>query len=329
MYDNTAMIMMMSTLTPTHAGSGTQLSYVDLPIQRETHTGFPKIESSTLKGCIRHAVTSKDGTQSKEISQIFGEPDKGDFASAVSFSDARLLFFPVKSVIGVFAWVTCPLAVQKFMDDYELAIGKAFTEWTMDSVSETLITESCRLTSDDQIMLEDYVFQAKQNQMFTDFITKLKVQLPENKLMKSRFSDHVVMVSDDDFAGFVKYSTEVNSRIKINPATGTVDGVALFTEEFLPAECIMYSLVFFTKTHVPQKNSGQEAAIEKDNVRERFIALFAEDVFQVGADSSLGKGMVMKRLWTEKSGTDHSQKKENEDENEHGAGDVSGGRADE
>ncbi len=41
--------------TPLHAGSGSDLGIVDMPIQRERHTGFPKVESSGLKGCLREA----------------------------------------------------------------------------------------------------------------------------------------------------------------------------------------------------------------------------------------------------------------------------------
>ena len=39
--------------TPLHAGSGTDLGIVDLPIQREKHTDYPKVEASGLKGAIR------------------------------------------------------------------------------------------------------------------------------------------------------------------------------------------------------------------------------------------------------------------------------------
>lgn len=92
MFD-TSMLMMFTTLTPAHPGSGTELSYIDLPIQRESHTGFPKIEASTLKGCIRSEITHRHKEEKEKISQIFGAPDGGDFASAISFSDARLLFF--------------------------------------------------------------------------------------------------------------------------------------------------------------------------------------------------------------------------------------------
>jgi len=41
--------------TPLHAGSGDSLGIVDLPIQREKHTSFPKIEASSLKGALREA----------------------------------------------------------------------------------------------------------------------------------------------------------------------------------------------------------------------------------------------------------------------------------
>jgi CRISPR-associated protein Cmr4 len=36
--------------TPVHAGTGTSLSIVDLPIQRERITGLPIVQASSLKG---------------------------------------------------------------------------------------------------------------------------------------------------------------------------------------------------------------------------------------------------------------------------------------
>jgi|GEM_PF-6268950 len=46
--------------SPTHVGSGSDLGLVDLPIQRESHTGFPKIEASSLKGAIRENFEESD-----------------------------------------------------------------------------------------------------------------------------------------------------------------------------------------------------------------------------------------------------------------------------
>ena len=106
--------------TPLHAGSGSDLGIVDLPIQREKHTDYPKIEASGLKGSIREIfdAQAKSGqVKNDEVILAFG-PDTGDLhAGALGFTDARLLLFPVKSVKGVFAWVTCPAVLERFKHD--------------------------------------------------------------------------------------------------------------------------------------------------------------------------------------------------------------------
>ena len=61
---------------PLHAGSGSDLGIVDLPIQREKHTDYPKIEASGLKGSIREIFDAqKDKFQ--EVELAFG-PEQGD-----------------------------------------------------------------------------------------------------------------------------------------------------------------------------------------------------------------------------------------------------------
>ena len=72
--------------TPLHAGSGNDLSIVDLPIQREKHTGFPKIESSSLKGSLREAFEKINGINQVDIHRIFGY----DADSAENVRDAVL-----------------------------------------------------------------------------------------------------------------------------------------------------------------------------------------------------------------------------------------------
>ena len=156
--------------TPLHPGSGGESTgLVDLPIQRERHTNFPKIEASGLKGCIREAFSSlvelntsqkqyslietektkkllekfpslKDILQDEKgkeikdkkgntlivynqaIDLIFGPEDTEEaHAGAIAFTDARILLFPVKSLKGVFAWVTCPMVLERFREDLGLA----------------------------------------------------------------------------------------------------------------------------------------------------------------------------------------------------------------
>ena len=105
--------------TPLHAGSGSDLGIVDLPIQREKHTDYPKIEASGLKGSIREIFDTQAKTK-EQTGIVFG-PEQGDLhAGALGFTDARLLLFPVKSVSGVFAWVTCPAVLERFNHDLSI-----------------------------------------------------------------------------------------------------------------------------------------------------------------------------------------------------------------
>lgn len=327
---NTSMLMMMHVLTPTHAGSGTELSYVDLPIQREGHTGFPKIEASTLKGCIRYAVGDSgkaDANNKETINRIFGKPDNGDYASAVSVTDARLLFFPVKSAIGIFAWITCPYAIRRFLDDYEIMSGgklelkgskenhknfqpeegSVYYAKGMKLSISLDIGEKKGTSKGTQVMLEDYTYEEKESEWFGALLEEIAKHLPEGNMMNDRFMEHTVVVDDNDFAYFVKHSTQVSPRIKIDPKTGTVDGTSLFTEEYLPPESVLYSILFFGKENQPQEDTKNEQGIShktKSNdlekpvdVKNMFKKIFNEDIFQVGGDHTLGKGLIKKRFW--------------------------------
>lgn len=309
MMNDSADIMMLNTLTSTHPGSGTELSYVDMPIQREGHTGFPKIEAATLKGCIRSHLTESKIPED-ELNCIFGKSDSGDFAAAVSMSDARLLFFPVKSVKGIFGWVTCPFVLDRFFKDYQRVAGRKFPcEWNLNLSG--IITETSKLShpvdNKDLIMLEDYTYTVKKCDKFGALLDEIIEHLPENTVTKDMIREHAVILSDDDFSSFVKYSTEVNTRIKIEPSTGTVSGNALFTEEYLPPECVLYSLLFFTNSHLAQDDKTGGEIIKRNQVKEKFLKLFPGGTIQVGAHSTLGKGFVEVQIWKEeRDGAKHS-----------------------
>lgn len=297
MYEDSAMIMLLNTLTPTHPGSGTELSFVDMPIQREGHTGFPKIEAATLKGCMRYVIYQKcknEGEHEERINRIFGAPDKGDFASAISITDARILFFPVKSVAGVFGWVTCPMVINRFFHDYKAATNRDFMAVQPQEIVS--VSKKCKLAAKvgntQSVMLEDYTFSVQHNKLFENFLNKILTSLPDNTLIKDMLIDHTVLLSDDDFASFVQHSTEITTRIKINPETGTVADSALFSEEFLPPETVFYSLIFFSESHMPAGTDKNILAANQSKVKADFRDLCPAGIIQIGADRTLGKGLV-------------------------------------
>lgn len=294
----------IKVLTPLHAGSGSDLGVVDLPIQRESHTSFPKIEASSLKGSIRSKFeneaskkTDKEKiTAMQKIQTIFGfDVDKKDadyeaivekfkkqkdgkevletdFAGALGFSDARILFFPVKSVRGVFAYVTCPMVLKRYTKDTG---SEALASPKKDEI-ETLFPKSlgdgeCVVLGDNKntidtknvVILEEYSFTV------STLSGEVKTSLPKG--LFDDIKERIVIISDDNFKHFVQNSTEVITRIKINNSKGTVQQGGLFTEEFLPAESVMYALAIgetekFTETKISP--------------------------LQIGGDTNLGKGIV-------------------------------------
>lgn len=301
--------------TPLHAGSGTDLGVVDLPIQRERHTGFPKIEASGLKGCIRDAFeknedeisvgTAKVENRDETISLTFGPESGDDHAGALGFTDARLLLFPVKSMKGIFAWVTCPKVLARFRNDLELA-----TITNVPIPSEKGAPHGCQLfIKDDMIVLEEYTFKINKDANGEDACSKFAEWLSEKVIpqgdkyqyWREKIGKDIIVLSDDDFRDFVNLSTEVITRIKIDNNTGTVQSGALFTEEYLPSETILYSLALTTPIFkkedtdkgIFRKNGGKS---EEALVMEYFTEGLPE-VIQIGGNATIGKGIVRTRRW--------------------------------
>jgi CRISPR-associated protein Cmr4 len=106
-----------------------------------------------------------------------------------------------------------------------------------------------------------------------------------NEIWSDKLRTDIVILPNDDFKDFVNLSTEVITRTKIDNATGTVESGALFTEEYLPAESIMYSLVL---TAAEFKANDR---IEEEGIRNFFVDNLPS-VCQIGGNATLGKGIV-------------------------------------
>lgn len=295
--------------TPLHAGSGNDLGIVDLPIQREKHTDYPKIEASGLKGSIRE-IFDAQGNKS-ETDLVFG-PDQGDLhAGALGFTDARLLLFPVKSVKNVFAWITCPAVLERFK--YDLSICQPNIEFIDDLPdSEEVTTESKLIIkdSDNKIVLEEYTFavrQSKECDSVAEWIAKnILPEDPGYNYWRDKMKRDMVVLTDDDFRDFVTLSTEVIARTKIDSETGTVAKGALWYEEYLPTDSILYSLALTTpifKENDADKGIFQLTDQEKEYKRdesEKVMDFFENglpNIIQIGGNATVGKGLVRTHVY--------------------------------
>lgn len=296
--------------TPLHAGSGSDLGIVDLPIQREKHTSFPKIEGSSLKGALREAFESKLGVGNNQINALFGPEGDDAHMGAVGFSDARLLLFPVKSMKGVFAWITCPKVLHQFERDMKVCNPhfKLISIPSNPSVGECfIINDNAKITlssqSGNSIILEEYAFKVNSTKSI-NVIEKEHEELSNMNLndwlayytsketfFQDKMSEDIVILSNDDFKDFVNLSTEVITRTKINNETGTVQPGALFSEEFLPSESVLYSLIMASPVFKKDKGDFSKA----ENVMVAFARSLPQ-VVQIGGNATLGKGIVRTNL---------------------------------
>lgn len=316
--------------TPLHAGSGSDLGIVDLPIQRERHTSFPKIEGSSLKGALREAVEQKVASKNfknfndadVKIHRVFGYDDGGllpsqkedlnkalkdekgkeqkDFAGAIGFTDARLLLFPVKSLKGVFAWVTCKKVLSQFQRDMQQCVEGFDIEgfdYIEDDKTYVFRPDTSAIIKDNKIVLEEYTFTVENelNDMLQIVEGDNKTNLPawlathlfnnDGSYWCKKIKKDIIVLPNDDFRDFVNLSTEVITRTKISNETGTVEAGALFTEEYLPAESVLYALVL--AHHEFRKNS----TFTEDDVLD-FFSENLNEVVQIGGSATIGKGLV-------------------------------------
>ncbi len=299
--------------TPLHAGSGTDLGTIDMPIQRERHTGFPKIESSGLKGCIRQAFEGKGEimvnnkkADAQAVSLAFGPENGDEHAGALGFTDARLLLFPVKSMKGVFAWITCPKALERFSKDLKLAEISGIPEMPKTNTAPN----GCQLFVGDKIVLEEYTFTITKDSNNEETCTKFAAWLSTNVIpsgneynyWRDKIKKDIVILSDDDFRDFVNLSTEVTTRIKIDNKTGTVERGALFTEEYLPSETILYSLALTTPVFKENGMKGVFTKINSKNEEELVMDYFTNgmpEIIQIGGNATIGKGLARIKVWGE------------------------------
>jgi len=287
--------------TPIHMGAGQSISYVDLPIQRERHTSFPVLWSSGIKGVIRD-VALRVWNDKDKVETIFGPEEGSDFASCISITDAKILLYPVRSVKGVFAWITCPFVLKRFKEDLE-AVGVKFEHNNQEiqilDVSDDKVfiaDDNLKIQEQNNVAFEEFVFEAEVKNEVKNLAEKLKEFIPQDDLAKN-LEKYLAIVSDNVFKDFVNYAVEIRTRIRIDQALGTVKSGALFSEELIPSESVFYSLLFIKDSFKPNTNMNAENVFSEIN-----SLLSQNSLLQLGGDETIGKGYVRVKFYSFQGG---------------------------
>ncbi|MEZ0329689.1 MAG: type III-B CRISPR module RAMP protein Cmr4 [Dissulfuribacterales bacterium] len=284
-------LCVMHAISPVHAGAGSATGAVDLPIQRERHTGWPHIQASGVKGAFRDhcervwmlkylnvdlKVKDDKRKQVEDLTKhIFGMAEETKVkAGAIAFSDAKLLAFPVRSNLAPFVWVVCPALLKRLRRDLEL-VGRNASGLNEISVSG----DQYGLVKGDMkgsLILEDICLEQTNGDWnaISDTFAKLDSDI-----------ERLVVIPDHHFSFLMETATEVQAQIKIEAETGTTADGSLRYQELLPAESVLYTIVFFGEERAADTNKLQLDTLAKT------VTEAAATHIQLGGDMTLGRGI--------------------------------------
>lgn len=295
----TTHILTLFTRTPLHVGAGASVGAIDQPVQRERHTGFPVIPASSLKGSFADQWNdglveeeTKDGTKKVRVNKkgaiseaawLFGSDDaNAAFAGSLIFSEARVLAFPIRSAKGSYAWITCPLMLQRAARDG--VISAIIPAEPKDD--QAIFKTDGPLSLNNQIVLEDYCF-THTGTYPEKLAAALAALVPGDALFQS-ITERLVILSNGMMSHFATTACEVAQHVRISDETGTAEGTGLFNQENVPADTLFYSVLSATKSRVP--NGEHHGKSANDALAEFSQKVAAGKVFQFGGDASTGLG---------------------------------------
>ena len=282
-----ARMMWLHALSPVHVGAGDSLDVIDLPVVREKVTNWPYLPASSIKGVLRDGCgqTNKSGLFWEAFGPDTVDADKN--AGSLWFADARLLCFPVRSLVGTFAWVTCPLALHRLARDAQAAglpplprAGEAppTGEILLASQADGLIEEG-------RTYLEDLDLTARIAPSLDPLALAIAKAVFDDADWQEEFQARFGLISDDLFTFLTETGTDVSAHIKIQEETKSVQRGALWYEESVPAEAI------FTMPLV----SAPRWALG-DKALQDLIAPAVASPLQIGGKASVGRGILQARL---------------------------------
>ncbi len=316
-------------LDPIHVGTGEfQLGRVDNLIVREPGSRIPKIPGSSILGVTRAYAAMRetwpDGAKSSRYLYLdpsdgktkscagkggdkgedhCGKPccpvcvafgfskgnDKSSFQGLATFTDARILLFPVASGMETW-WVTSP---QVLLDADEV-----------DDAKRKELAAALNINHEYQALTnKDGKGRIRLGWLSLDRATGVevpKIKLPVD-LKAQGAADHIAVIADDLFSAVVNDNLEVRTSVSISPSTGTAEPGALFTAEAIPR-----TTVFWFKAGIQQTEyfrikdeSGKSLPIKPDMDLDCKIEKALKDMenMGVGGLNTRGFGRLRVECW--------------------------------
>ncbi|MEM3388949.1 MAG: type III-B CRISPR module RAMP protein Cmr4 [Thermoproteota archaeon] len=286
-------IILLRSITSLHPGVGRGGEEVDLAVQRDG-LGFPIIYASSIKGALKTAIWRIDQKKAKLLLGPETEEEE-KYASPVGVLDAFLLAMPARSLVGVYAFLTTPLLLQRFYDiiNFAEAVGVRNLEGLKDLIKQILqdlkevkngamISPLSKLRVDalngKLVLNEEFWLQPAER----DSVTKLEHEL---KMEEGR----LVVANDDVGLSIINRSLIRVTRVKLDREKKTVEGGGLWTEEHVPLGTIFYTVFFYSRPYKAIEDTDSAENVGRE-MRRLIEAL--GNYLVIGGHESVGRGIV-------------------------------------
>ncbi len=304
-------LYLLHVLSALHVGGDSGDGFIDQPVAREAASEFPLVPGSALKGVLRDEIAPWDRSDGrpKALFGTGGGDDDGGAQGALTVGDARLLCLPVRSLAGVFAWVTCPLVLGRFLREARW-LGAAESEPGLPS-SLPSPTESCQVlvssgsaltVGDDNCLylglgpLKAHLLQGRLDPNAGNWATAIAEKIYwleaeretnpktwEQTFIKP-FVDRFAVASDTVFAYLCQTALELRPRISIDDKTGVANN--LWYVEALPPETVLWGGLRLLA-------EGRDESAARAELDEFAALLLPRLRLQIGGSATVGFGQCL------------------------------------
>jgi CRISPR-associated protein Cmr4 len=249
-------------ISPLHTGGTTQEGNL-LGIARESHTNFPYIPSSTIRGKIRSITPEgqRNSLWGNTIDDVTDGNDENLTQGCLWIGDGSILWMPVPSMSHGVIWVSCPLLLER----WKRISGKNLT------IPNDETRYYTNLPTDKPIYLKDAI------------IKNNLTRLAEHKdfIPQGSGIERILILPDKHCATLIQMSLWRQVKIKLDEHK-VVDGGFRY-EEAIPPDTLMY---FPWGVTAQGNGSGQQSSDEFRRI------LQEQNILQIGGQESLGRGFV-------------------------------------
>ena len=281
-------IFHLHALSALHVGTGQGVGVVDLPIARAKATNLPLVPGSALKGVLRDEAAQQWKLDGQQIKSLFG-PDntvEDSHAGALALGDAHLLLLPIRSFAGTVAYATCPFILRRYARDHNAEIpvvGLVKSETAAVTNNSMLYVDK----AETKLALEDLDLSANTVESVDQWADYIAAQLYPDGVSQAedwrkQMTQRFVILPDDIFSFLADTATEVRMRIRLDRQTRMVQNGALWSEENLPAEAVLWGVM------------GIGAARDKSGASEEEMAKLVRNqelALQIGGKHNVGRGL--------------------------------------